>query len=51
MYHSLILSLYDLCHSNQREESASGRHCCAAGDSRFLNGLTPFRNDKNFRKA
>ena len=24
---------------------------CAADDSRFLNGLTPFRNDKNLRKV
>ena len=51
MWHSPIPPLYDLCHSDQREESASGRHRCAADDSRFLTGLTPFRNDRNFRKA
>jgi hypothetical protein len=51
MCHSLILPLYDLCHSDQRAESACGRHRSAADDSRFLNRLTPFRNDKNLRKA
>src|SRR5579864_5677109 len=51
IWHSPILPLYDLCHSDQREESAAARHRSAADDSRFLTGLMPFRNDKNFRKV
>ena len=52
MCHSLILPLYHLCHSDQREESALlPAPFALQATSRLLNRLTRFRNDKNFRKA